>query len=173
MHPNFPDAPRIWGDDRIKYFVESMEYRQLHDFAGGLVEFAWRRYVGQTRIQLLKYRQLTLAEDGVTPSEFKGRIIFKCTRLELVAKNKNENLFRQNAIQVASCAKDFELGRWSFLGFGEEEEWYGSLIDKPLERWNSTAEMMMQEIARSGHPVSRCSSPRSRGVLKSTGGGWS
>ena len=88
MHPNFPDAARILGHDRIKYFVESTEYRQLHDFAGGLVEFAWRRYVGRTRIQLLKYRQDTLAEDDVTPSEFKGRIILKCTRLELVAKSK-------------------------------------------------------------------------------------
>ena len=45
----------------------------------------------------------------------------------------NKDVCRQNAIRVLSYAKDFEPGRWSLLGLGDEEKWYGSLIDKPLE----------------------------------------
>ena len=87
-------------------------------------------------------------------------------------QKQNEDVCRRNAIRVASSAEDFEPGRWLLLGLGDEDKWYGSLIEKPLEKWNS-AKMMMQALAKSGHPVWRCSSPLSRGVLKSKGGGRS
>ena len=105
------------------------------------------------------------------PSQFKGRIIFMsmCNDVNWW-QNENEDVCRQNAMQVSSYAKDFEPGRWSFLGLGDEEKWCGSLIDKPLEKWSSTAEMAMQEFAKSGHPVFRSSSPLSRCLLKSKGG---
>ena len=73
----------------------------------------------------------------------------------------------QNEIRVASFAKDFEPGRLLFFRPGDGEKWYGSLIDKPMEKWNSTATIMMQVVAESGHPVFWCSSPLSRGVLAS------
>ena len=66
--------------------------------------------------------------------------------------NKNENGCRPNAIRVASFAKAFKPGRWSFLGRENEEMLYGNLIEQPLGKWNSTAEIMMQEFAESGHP---------------------
>ena len=47
---------------------------------------------------------------------------------------------------------------------------YGSMVEKTLEKWNSTAEITMQEFAKSGHPVFRCSSSLSRGVLDIEGG---
>ena len=37
--------------------------------------------------------------------------------------------------------------------------------------WDRMAEKMMLEFAESGHPVFRSTSPLSRGVLKSKGGG--
>ena len=55
---------------------------------------------------------------------------------------------------------------------GVTEKWHGSLINEPEKEWNSTAEIMMQEFATSGHPVFKCTTPASKGVLKSKGGGW-
>ena len=37
--------------------------------------------------------------------------------------------------------------------------------------WNATAEDMMKTFAENGHPVFKCSSPLSKGVLKSKSGG--
>ena len=47
-------------------------------------------------------------------------------------QNQNEHVCRQNTILVALFAKDIEPGRWSFLGPGNGERWYGSLIEKPM-----------------------------------------
>ena len=38
-----------------------------------------------------------------------------------------------------------------------EKKWDGSMADKPDGRWDSTAEVMMKQVAQSGHPVFRCS----------------
>ena len=85
--------------------------------------------------------------------------------------NKNESVRRENAKRVAAFAENFKPGRWSFLCLGDEEKWYGSLIDKPEGLWNSIVEIVTQEFAKSGHHVFMCSSPLSRGVLKRKGGG--
>ena len=62
-----------------------------------------------------------LAEESAQPSQFKGRIIFMSLYV-----------CHRNAIRVASFARDFEPGRRSFLGPGNEEKWYGSLIETPF-----------------------------------------
>ena len=43
--------------------------------------------------------------------------------------------------------------------------------DSPRGEWDRIAEQMMLTFAESGHPVFRSTSPLSRGVLKSKGGG--
>ena len=43
--------------------------------------------------------------------------------------------------------------------------------DSPQGEWDKMAEKMMITLAESGHPVFRATSPLSRGVLKSKGGG--
>ena len=60
--PDHLDAARLWETDRIKHFVEGSVCRQLHDLAGDPVQFV------RTTIQLLKYIQVTLAEEDVTLS---------------------------------------------------------------------------------------------------------
>ena len=131
-------------------FVESTEYRQLHDFAGDW-EFARRSYVGSTTTQLLKYIQETLAEEGVDTISVQSQ------------DHLHVNVQRREVVTYA----DRMRYRWTLVTLGPENEatWHGSLIDKPWVKWNSTAVIMMQEFAKSGHPVFRCSSPLSRGVL--------
>ena len=45
------------------------------------------------------------------------------------------------------------------------------LVKSPQREWDRTAEQMMLTLAESTHPVFRSTSPLSRGVLKSPGGG--
>ena len=56
---------------------------------------------------------------------------------------------------------------WTWI----REKWYSISEDSPQGEWDKIAELMMLKIAESGHPVFRATSPKSRGVLKSKGGG--
>ena len=51
------------------------------------------------------------------------------------------------------------------------EKWSSFSEDNPQREWDKMAETMMLTFAESGHPVFRATSPLSRGVLKSKGGG--
>ena len=72
---------------------------------------------------------------------------------------------------VSIYAKIFSPGRWSFVGLGSEKNWYSTHESKPQGEWDRVAELMMLKFGESGHPVFRSTSPSSRGVLKSKGGG--
>ena len=83
----------------------------------------------------------------------------------------NEQEFELNANLVSIYARRFSPGRWSFLGSGSEKKWYSSHDSKPQGEWDRVAELMMIKFGESGHPVFRATSPVSRGMLKSRGGG--
>ena len=83
----------------------------------------------------------------------------------------NEKEFKSNAQLVSLFAKRFGAGQWSFLGLGSEKKWYSISEDSPQGEWDKMAEKMMVTLAESKHPVFRATSPLSRGVLKSKGGG--
>ena len=68
-------------------------------------------------------------------------------------------------------AKRFGAGQWSFLGPGSEKKWYSIGEDSPQGEWHKMAEKMMVTLAENGHPILWATSPLSRGVLKSRGGG--
>ena len=61
--------------------------------------------------------------------------------------------------------------RWSSLGPGSEKKWCSTLECKPQGEWERVAEKMLLTFAESKHPVFRSTSPLSRRVLKSKGGG--
>ena len=84
---------------------------------------------------------------------------------------KGQQECESNAQLVSLYAKRFGAGQWSFLGPGSEKKWYSISEDSPQGEWDKMAEKMMVTFAESGHPVFRATSPLSRGVLKSKGGG--
>ena len=76
-----------------------------------------------------------------------------------------------NADLVSIYARRFPPGRWSFLEPGSEKKWYSTHGSRPQGEWDRVTELMMIKFGESGHPVFRATSPLSRGVLKSKGGG--
>ena len=58
-----------------------------------------------------------------------------------------------------------------FLGLGSEKKWSSTNEYKPQGEWDRVAEQMMIKFAESRRPVFRSTSPLSRGVHKSKGGG--
>ena len=74
-------------------------------------------------------------------------------------------------MNVATYAKRFPFGCWSYLGHGCEKKWYGTHVNKANGEWNRVAEIMMINPAESGHPVFQATSLLGRGEFKSKGGG--
>ena len=70
-----------------------------------------------------------------------------------------------------------ELGKCGANRYGEtriagsERKWYSTNKERPGSKWDRVAELMMIKFGESGHPVFRATSPFSRGMLKSKGGG--
>ena len=81
----------------------------------------------------------------------------------------NEMECESSARLVSLYARRFGPGQWSFLG--PENKWSSVNEDSPQGEWDKMAEKMMVTLAESQHPVFRSTSPLSRGVLKSKGGG--
>ena len=76
-----------------------------------------------------------------------------------------------NAKLVPLFARRFGAGQWSVLGLGSEKKWYSTSEDSPQGEWDRIAEQMMLTFAESQHQIFRSTSPLTREVLKSKGGG--
>ena len=83
--------------------------------------------------------------------------------------NKEECLADARVVKV--LAKNFGIGRWSFIGPGSEKTWYSGEENSPQGAWDHIADEMLLEFAESGHPTFRATTPLSSGTLKSKGHG--
>ena len=166
-----PQSNIAW-EDRWEWFKSSPEYRALDRIDGQPIEFEWNIFPGFTTLQLSHKVQELLLRLGETPENFTGRIIFMSMFNDISWRSKdNKKECESNAQLVFLFAKGFGAGQWSFLGPGSEKKWYSISEDSPQGEWDKMAEKMMVTLAESGHPVFRATSPLSRGVLKSKGGG--
>ena len=153
-------------------FIETPEYLPGPRFRRRSCGIREENKAGHTTVQILEEIQKMLAGANVQPSQLRGWGIWLSMRNDSTGHRKHsEESCKQSETRLASCAKDFEPGRWSLLGPGDEEKLYASSIYKPEEKWNATADIMKQDFASSGYPVSKCASPLSRGVPLSTGDG--
>ena len=83
----------------------------------------------------------------------------------------NEELCENNSKSVAEYARQFPRGPWSFLVPGSEKKWYGTYDGIPSGHWTQTAEKMLLNFEKSGHPKFRCTSALEKGQLRSKGRG--
>ena len=97
------------------------------------------------------------------PKQFTGRIIFMSMFNDIAwGSEDNKKECESSAELVSMYAKSFPAGSWSFLGPGSEEKWCSTHNCDQPGAWDNVAEL---------NPVFRSTSPLSRGVLKSKGGG--
>ena len=166
-----PQSNIAW-EERLAWFKNSPEYRTLDRIDGESIEFEWNIFPGFTTLQRSHKVQELLLRLSETPENFTGRIIFMSMFNDISWGSKdNKKECESNAQVVSLFAKRFGAGQWSFLGPGSEKKWYSVSEDSPQSEWDKTAEKMIFTFAESGHPVFRATSPLSRGVLKSKGGG--
>ena len=137
------------------------------------MEFEWNIFPGFTTLQLVREVQELLSRLSVQPENFTGRIIFMSTFNDISwGSQDNKQECESSANFVSLYAKRFSPGQWSsFLGPGSEKKWYSTNEDSPQGEQDRIAEQMMIIFAESRHPIFRSTSPLSRGVLKSKGGG--
>ena len=178
----------VW-EDKWTWFKSSSEYRTLDTIDGEPIESEWNIFPGFTTLQLSHKVQELLFRLSITPEKFTGRIIFMSMFNDISWRSKdNKKECESNAQLVTLYAKRFGARQWSFLGPGSEKKWFSISKDSPQGEWDKTAEkmmltfgesgewdrvaeLMMIKFSESGHPVFRATSPSSRGVLNSIGGG--
>ena len=163
-----PRSNIAW-EQRLEWFKSSPEYRALDRIDGEPMEFEWNIFPGFNTLQLSHKVQELLLLLSVTPVNFNGRI----TMFNDISWGSKDNKIEceSNAKPLSLFARRFGAGQWSFLGPGSEKKWCSISEDSPQCEWDKMAEQVMVTLAESGHPVFRATSPLSRGVLKSKGGG--
>ena len=166
-----PESNSAW-EEKLSWFKSSSQYRTLDTIDGEPMELEWNIFPGFTTLQLCNKVQEFLSKMSKEQEEFTGRIIFMSVFNDISwGSEDNEQECELSAQLVSIYARRFAPGRCSFLGTGSEKEWYSTHESKPQGEWDRVAELMMIKFSESGHPVFRSTSPFSRGVLKSKGGG--
>ena len=166
-----PQSNMAW-EERLTWFKSSKEYKALDRIDGEPMEFEWIFFPGFNTLQLSHKVQELLLRLSVTPEKFTGRIIFMSMFNDISWGSKdNEKECKSNDQLVSLFAMRFGAGQWSFLGPGSEKKWFSITENIPQGEWDKIAEKMMLKFGESTHPVFRATSPLSRGVLKSNGGG--
>ena len=61
-------------------------------------------------------------------------------------KKENSKECLSNSEKVKNYAKRFPPARWSFLGPGDEDKWYGTHKYKLEGKWNITADVMVKKV---------------------------
>ena len=166
-----PQSNMAW-EDRLTWFKSSPEYRALDRIDGEPMDFEWKIFPGFTTLQLCNKVQEFMSKMSIQPEDFTGRIIFMSMFNDISWGSKdNKKECESNAQLVSLFAKRIGAGQWSFFGPGSEKKWYSISEDSPQGEWDKIAEKMMLMFAESGRPIFHTTSPLSRGVLKSKGGG--
>ena len=161
----FPQSNYAW-EDRLTWSKSSSEYRNLDRIDGAPIEFEWNIFPGFTTLQLFHEAQELLSRLSVTQEKFTGRIIFMSMFNHISwGSGDNEKECESNA-QLVSLSMQRDL---------EQDNGHSSDLDQRNSgtqgEWDKIAELMMLKVGESTNPVFRSTSPLSRGVLKSKGGG--
>ena len=129
---------------------------------GEPTEFEWNIFPGFTTLQLCGKVNDLLSDLGQTPETFTGRILFMLMFYDISCDrkcDKEECLANVGVVKV--LARRFGIGQWSFIGPGSEKKRY-SAENSPQGAWDHIADEMLLELAESGHPIFRATTPLTR-----------
>ena len=165
-----PDSNEAWKN-RIAGIQSGRSCREYDGINGESTEFEWNIFPGFTTLQLSGKINDLLSDLGQTPETFTGRILFMSMFNDISGDrkgNKDECLANAGVVKVLS--RKFGIGQWSFIGPCSEKKLY-SAENSPQGDWDNIADEMLLELAESGHPIFRATTPLSWGILKSKGHG--
>ena len=166
-----PESNTVW-ENKLTWFKSSPQYRALDTIDDEPMNSSGMFFPGFSTSQLCNKVQEFQSKMSDPPEQSKGRIFFMSMFNDISwGSEDNEQECNANADLVSIYARRFPPGRWSFLGPGSEKKWYSTHGSRPQGEWDKVAELMMIKFAECRHPVFRSTSPLSRGVLKSKGGG--
>ena len=151
IHENI-QANDAW-EQRLGWFKSSPEHRNFDRIDGEPMDFEWN--ISQDSIHCSSMTE--------TPENFTGRIILTMFSDISFGSRDNEEECLSNANLVTLSAKRFGRRQESFLGPGSKKKWYSISEDSPQGEWDHMAEKMLVELAESGCPIFRATSPLSRG----------
>ena len=119
---------QIWVRDRNRYLVDIPECH-LFDNAGELAYFV-DFFAGHITVQMLEEAHEMFAEQKAELSRLKFRSSSCRRATSLVDDRITTKKCANEAIRIVFQSKDFEPGRWFFLGPVDEDQWYGRLINR-------------------------------------------
>ena len=162
----------LHGEDRLTWFKGSPQYRAL-EHSWWLCQ--WNSSGIFPRIQhiaALRQSPRVPVKMSEEPEEFTGRIIFMSMFNDISWRSKdNEQECELNANLVSICARRFFTREMVIPRTWIRKEVVFCSWQQTTREWDRVADLMMLKFGESGHPVFRSTSPPSRGVLKSKGGG--
>ena len=166
-----PESNEAWKK-RAEWITSSQSNRDFDGINGEPIEFEWNIFPGFTTLQLCGKVTDLLSDLGEAPDIFTGRILFLSMFNDISCDRKgNKEECLANARVVKVLSKKFGIGQWSFTGPGSEKKWYSGEENSPQGACDHIADEMLLEIAESGHPIFRATTPLSMGTLKSKGHG--
>ena len=166
-----PESNEAWKK-RIEWIITDKSCRDYDGINGEPTEFEWNIFPGFTTLQLCGEVTDLVGNLGETPETFTGRILFMSMFNDISCDGKgNKEECVANAKVVTILAKKFGIGQWSFIGPGSEKKWYYMEENSPQGIWDHIADEMLLELAESGRPIFRATTPLSRGNLKTKGHG--
>ena len=168
QHPN---AIESWKN-RIERITTSQSYRDYDGIDGEPTKFEWNIFPGFDTLQLCDKVKCLLSRLGETPENFARRILFMFMFNDIFCGTRdNEQECLANARLVSLYALKIGEGQWSFIGPAPEKKWYSMEENSPQGIWDHIEDKMLLELAKSGCPIFRATSPLSRCKLKSEGHG--
>ena len=163
-----PQSNSAW-EERFGLFKSSLVYRNFDRIDGEPMEVEWNIFPGFSTLQLSEEVKSLLLGLGETPHNFRGRTLFLSMFNDICCGSRdNEKECESNADLVSLMQKDFEQDSVHFIGFGSEK-WSFISEDSPQGIWDNIAERMLLELAESGCPIFRATTPMSRDLLNSKG----
>ena len=130
----FPPFNVEW-ENKLQWITSTKQYRELDRIDGEPMEFEWMIFPGYTTLEILLEIQKLLnkldKQSGRTRTIPRKNHLHVDVRRHRIGRSEKRTSMSSNSIFVASYAKKFSLGHWSFLGPGSQTKWNATDTFKP------------------------------------------
>ena len=148
------DNPIESWKNQIQWYPENNYFSELNRIDGKPMEFEWNIFLRNTTVGILKERTSQARSSSC-----------QCSMTSYERRKKMKKC-EENSRKVREHAQRFPRGHWSFHELVSEKKWYGTCRGRSNGSWDRTAERMLENCQRTGHPIFRCTSVFERRQFK-------